>query len=310
MSSAAYSFRCKFEQTIVAMKKEIAIRYGGKNSYVGELLVNRLLPNEQVFGVGPIMFLDHIYPTFLDRKDTESPRNNAHPHRGIATFSYLFEGALAHSDSRGNSGVVEAGGVQWMKAGNGILHDEQPASRFFEQGGTLHSLQFWINLPAVVKAEDPEYQQVGSKDIPEGILPDAAGSIRVLLGSCGEYTSPVKTFNNEFIYHIKLNPKSTFTYSTKANLEYGVFIPSSEVFVNGEIFGKSQLLVFTKEGGEIELSNPGIHPADVILFGGEPYLEPVVAEGPFVMNTRQEIAGAYSDFFSGKYGEIPAEVRL
>lgn len=287
------------------MNESIKIISGGQNDRVGDLLVNRLLPNNKIFKVGPIVFLDHLYPV-VHKSRQPDPYNgqNAHPHRGIATFSYLLSGSLQHLDSRNNRGIVDAGGAQWMKAGNGIIHDEIPAPQFQQTGGVLHALQFWINLPSAIKMEEPEYKGLVSADIPETSLPDDAGTLRVLIGSSGGLRSPFKTFLKEFIFHVRLNPKSSFLYNTQAGLEYAAFIPAEEVVVNGEIAGNSRLLVFTDDASQIRLYNPGITTADAFIFGGAEYTEPIVSQGPFVMNSRLEIAQSYRDFFEGKYGEI------
>lgn len=287
------------------MKKQIRTSYGGKNAKVEDILVNRLLPNKEIKSVGPFVFLDHIYPA-MQQPQPPAPisKTAAHPHRGIATFSYMLSGDLEHFDSLGNHAIVEAGGVQWMKAGNGIIHDEHRSEAFQQQGGLFHGMQFWINLPAEQKADLPEYKSVNPADIPEAILPDEAGVLRVLIGICGVKKSPVKTYTSQFLYHVKLNPKSVFTLPTQAGMEYAAFIPAKEIKVNDNTFGKSELLIFEQSNQDIELYNPSITPADIMLFGGEPYMEPIVAEGPFVMNTRTEIAQAYRDFFDGKYGTI------
>ena len=293
------------------MQKNITAGFGGSNSKVGELLVNRLVPNRYIHAVGPFVFLDHLYP--VEQKPTVAQAPNgefAHPHRGIATFSYLFSGELEHFDSAGHHGIVSAGGAQWMKAGNGVVHDEHNSPAFQEKGGILHAVQFWINLPAVNKAEKPGYLGVNANDIPEVMLPDDAGFMRILIGSCGVSTSPVPTFSDEFIYHIKLNPKSTFNLPTNAWAEYAALTPSGEISINGQPFANSELVTFSQNAHEIELSNNSITQADILIFGGRPYAEPIVAQGPFVMNSHEEIATAYKDFFNGKYGEINYEKHL
>lgn len=293
------------------MKKSIVASFKGKNVKVADLLVNRLLPNPNIAKVGPFVLLDHVYPKKIEKQKT-IPYNGqfAHPHRGIATLSYVLSGELEHIDSYNNRGVVSAGGVQWMNAGSGIVHDEHLSSSFLANGGIFHSLQFWINLPAANKKELPAYVFVASEELPEIPLPNEGGAIKILLGKCGDNTSPIRTFSNQFIYHIKLNPKSTFNYSTKAEIEYAVFVPAKSVMVNGESVSNSLLVVLSKDDHAIDIYNPGIEEADVFVFGGEEYTEAHVAEGPFVMNTREEIAHAYADFFAGKYGEIAIQCEV
>ena len=286
------------------MKKEIKSIYGGVNSKVGDLLVNRLIPGRRIESVGSIVFLDHVYPKEVQETAASIPTGDfAHPHRGIATFSYVFSGGLVHYDSRGNRSSITAGGVQWMKAGNGIIHDEQPFAEK-DNGKLFHSLQFWINLPSKNKTEEPEYMALQAAEVPEVILPENSGVLRVLLGEFGCAVSPVNIFNKEFIYHIRLNPKSVFSLRTREGMEYGILLPEKEVMVNGTSIGNSKIAIFEPTGDVIEFENQNITPADFLVFGGQPYTEAIVAQGPFVMNNQSEIATAYGDFFEGKYGTI------
>lgn len=286
------------------MKKKIRSINNGINSRVGKFLVNRLLPNRDAAAIGPIVFLDHLYPIALKPDSTSIPTGEyAHPHRGIATFSYVLKGRLRHFDSRGNHDVIGAGGVQWMKSGNGIMHDEQPLPDT-ENGNLFHSLQFWINLPSKYKMEDPEYMAVQAEDIPMIMLPDDAGAMRILIGEFGCAASPVKTFSKQFIYHLELNPKSVFSMSSKEGMEYAAFVPENEVAINETLMSKSKIAIFESDGEEMIFENFHIKPADVFIFGGDKYAEPIVFQGPFVMNSAAGIADAYRDFFNGKYGTI------
>ncbi|GGH64437.1 hypothetical protein HNQ91_002299 [Filimonas zeae] len=285
------------------MKKSILTVNNGRNERVGEFLVNRLLPMPQKKAVGPVVFLDHIYPIDLADTTAQIPNGDfAHPHRGIATFSYVLNGQLAHWDSKGHHDIINKGGVQWMKAGNGIVHDEQPSGP--AGGGTFHSLQFWITLPAANKREAAEYQSVKGEDIPEIPLPGEAGTLRVLLGSFGSTSSPVKTYTHQFIYHLRIQAKSTFRWKAGTGNEFAAFVPDNTIILNGRELRKSKIAIFGNEGDEFVMENPDIVPADVFLFGGEAYNEAIVSQGPFVMNSYSEIAEAYKDFFDNKYGTI------
>jgi redox-sensitive bicupin YhaK (pirin superfamily) len=288
------------------MKKNIAISSGGINSRVGKLLVNRLLPNRYIPQIGPFVFLDHLYRTEFKQEATIKPISGdfAHPHRGIITFTYMFSGEMEHFDSKGNYGLVGAEGAQWMKAGNGIIHDEQPSPLFQKQGGFLHAVQFWINLPSAQKQEEGDYLALQPADIPVLELPEQAGVLRLVLGKLGDKESPVTRYTEQFVYHIKLNPKSSFTLNVNPEFEYGAFVPQKGVTINQALYENSQLVVFEQGGDEIVFSNEAIEQTDLLVFGGETYTEPIEAEGPFVMNSRIEIATAYRDFFEGKYGTI------
>lgn len=291
-------------RAIIVLAEICSMIYRGINSKVGELLVNRLLPSGTLRSVGAIVFLDHVYPVNLAHEQSPLPSGEfAHPHRGIATFSYVLSGSLSHYDSRANHSIVNAGGLQWMKAGNGIIHDEKPF--IAENDGPLfHSLQFWVNLPGTNKKEDPLYMALQAADVPQVELPDHSGTIRILLGQLGSLASLVPTFNNEFIYHLRLNPNSRFSYLPRQGHEIAAFVPTTEVATNDALVGNSKMLVIENDEKEIIFYNDQIKAADVLIFGGAPYSEPIVAEGPFVMNSQAEIAGAYRDFFAGAYGII------
>jgi redox-sensitive bicupin YhaK (pirin superfamily) len=289
----------------ITMKRSIKSSSGGRNVRVADWQVNRLIPGGEIVKVGPFVLLDHLYPVIQKGCEPAPYKGQyAHPHRGIITLSYVLCGSLHHLDSRDGDKVVGEGGVQWMKAGNGIIHDERPDADLQRKGGLLHVLQFWINLPAVNKADEPEYKALTADVIPELELPEYSGTLRILLGGSGVLKAPVDTYLDEFIYHIRLNPKSSFSCATRDYLEYAVFVPADEVHVNGEVIGKSHLVLPVDDGSAIRLYNPGITVVDLFIFGGKEYLEPIVQEGPFVMTSRAEIARAYRDFFEGRYGEL------
>jgi redox-sensitive bicupin YhaK (pirin superfamily) len=288
----------------VLMEKSIVAVLGGENVIVDDLLVNRLLPGPGYDAIGPVVRLEHTYPTELPgRIPGVTNRMHAHPHRGIVTCTYVLEGELTHIDSKGNHGKITAGGMQWLKAGNGIMHEESPDTIKAEKG-LYHCLQFWINLPAMNKLDAPEYIAIQPGEIPALLLPGHAGSIRILVGSFGSTISPVRTFSRQFIYHIRLNPKSAFTFSAKDDLHYAAFIPSFEVLINGCAVGKSKIIIFDSQGNDIHMKNEEIFKVDVLILGGESYAEQMVSQGPFVMNSYLELAKAYRDFFAGKYGTI------
>jgi redox-sensitive bicupin YhaK (pirin superfamily) len=280
----------------IVMNSATKIGSGGRNERMADLLLNRLLPNEQIMKVGPFVSLGHVYPILFQKQKPEPYRGqHAHPNRGIVSLNYVLSGSLQHNDSHHISGVVACGGVLWRNTGCGVIHDERPDT------GLFHSIEFWINLPAINKREDPECIALPAGDLPELELPGHAGQLKVLLGTCGVLQSPLKTFLKEFIYHIRLNPKSSFSYPVKQEMEYAAFVPADVIHIDDQKIGNSHLLAFPKNDTAIQLYNPGISVSDVFIFGGREYIEPIAVGGPFVMNTRKEIAQAYGDFFAGKY---------
>jgi redox-sensitive bicupin YhaK (pirin superfamily) len=291
----SWQFCCR---RIAVMCVETKTSSGGRNEKLADLLLNRLLPNEHVKKLGPFVSLTHVYPILIQKQEPQPYRGQyAHPNRGIVTLTYVLSGSLQYADSHHHSGVMESGGVLWRNTGCGVIHDERPAV------GLFHSIELWVNLPAINKTEDPECIALSANDLPELELPGNAGLLKVLLGACGARQSPLRTFLKEFIYHIRLNPKSSFSYPAKQEYEYAAFVPGDAIRINDQLISNSHLLAFSKNDSPIQLYNPGIHVSDVFIFGGQEYLEPIVVGGPFVMNTRKEIAQAYGDFFTGKYNK-------
>ncbi len=276
----------------------------GKNVKVGDLLVNRLIPAGEVNNVGPFLLLDHGYPINYQSGEHASPALNEHPHRGLVAITYVIKGEVEHFDSLGNHETAAEGCAHWLSAGNGVIHGERVSPRLRKSGGTFHAIQFWTNIPAAHKADDPKYQLLNAETFPVAQLPDHGGLIRVLIGKCGTIESPVKSLSKAFLYRITLNAKSEFQVTAGEEMKSAVFVPDHPVIVNGELMEKSQLLIFAESNAGIVLRNPGIFNADVFILGGPEPDETLVVQGPFVMNSQNEISMAYRDFFDGKYGAI------
>lgn len=285
--------------------KQIESRGTASPERVGPVTVARALPNSQTQAVGPVVFLDHVLEkTFKPREFPEPDGSFAHPHRGIATFTYLMKGDVIHFDSHGGYGHVGAGGVQWMSAGNGVVHDEVMPKPFRDNGGKFYAFQFWVNLPAKNKAEPPSYMPVQKDDLPMIALPENAGVLKVLLGEFDGQSSPVPAFSEQFIWHVRLNPGAKTTLPTVKGHEHAGYLPVAEAVVSSAEVAALEFFLFEEEGQDIVLENPTSEALDIMIFGGEPYLEPIVPNGPYIMNSVDEIRQAHLDFQQGKYGQI------
>ncbi|GAA6765760.1 pirin family protein [Flavobacterium sp. CGRL1] len=292
------------------MQRKIQYTYRGHSADIAEMVIFRILPNDKTTAVGPFVFLDYISRVNYKPRTPQKPDGHgAHPHRGIATFTYLIHGEFEHYDSRDHYGVVSGGGGQWMKAGNGIIHDENFSQEFQKNGGLLLGLQFWINLPSSAKKEQPDYMAVQDQDLPKIVLPDDAGVFKVVIGSYQDCTSKVKTFTKQFLYHITLKSGKSYTLPTENEAEYAAFLPNGNSKINDSELMEGELAVFDQQGAEIILTNNSIADADILIFGGEHYNEPIVSYGPFVMNSKEEIREAYNDFYDGKYGVVTHSKR-
>lgn len=284
------------------MKKEISFSTKGNRADLGSLTINRMLPNRYANKVGPFVFLDYVAPAI---KETITKNGmGAHPHRGIATLTYIRQGEEEHFDSAGNYAKIHSGGIQWMKAGTGIVHDGNLNYDSETDSKMVQGFQFWINLPAKNKAEKPAHLAIQANEVPKKTLLDESGWIKVIVGNYEELSSKIPNYSEQFLYHIHLEAGKQFSINLVDKIESAAFLTSPNVILNNAEFQAGEFVEFDRKAGEIEIKNRAQTSVDILLFGGEEYTEPVVAEGPFVMNSQSEIAEAYQDFYAGKYGDI------
>ncbi len=250
--------------------------------------------------LSPFLMLDYAEPWTL--LPTEHPRGvDVHPHKGFETVTIVWQGALAHEDSSGGKGNLYEGDVQWMTAGSGILHKEFHEENFSRNGGVLQMAQLWINLPAKNKSTPPAYQDIQSKNIPEIILSDDKGKIRIIAGEMNCVKGAATTFTRMNIFDVHANRDADFDLETIDGDSTALLVLKGTVYVNEEqVTREGELIVFEKEGNKIHIqTNNEVH---LLLLSGEPITEPVAAYGPFVMNTQEEIREAINDYNAGKFG--------
>jgi len=192
----------------------------------------------------------------------------------------------------------------WMKAGNGVIHNEAIGPDTKTSGKLMHGFQFWMNLPAVEKNKNPEYLAVQNEELPLVQLDNNAGTLKVVVGEYGGQSSKIPTYAKQYLFHIKLQAGKTFTLPTENGLEYAAFLPQQDLTISEVKYHLGDLVGFDDKDGDIKFTNHLETEAELIIFGGEKYTEPFVAQGPFVMSTREEIQQAHNDYMSGKYGEI------
>lgn len=218
-----------------------------------------------------------------------------HPHRGIETVTVVFEGHLAHRDNHGGQGLLGPGDIQWMTAGRGVIHAENPVA-----GETVHSLQLWINLPRSAKMATPRYQDLSGTALP--VREEEGARIRVISGSSGGVKAP--TLNHVPVTAVEFGLEAGATVSQELPGSYNGFIYMVEGAgtVGGTRATKGQVLWTSPvEGAESRLTLQAETPLRAYLFAGEPLREPVVAYGPFVMNSEEEIRQAFADYRNGKF---------
>jgi redox-sensitive bicupin YhaK (pirin superfamily) len=225
-----------------------------------------------------------------------------HPHRGFETVTLAWEGAVAHRDNAGHAGVIGPGDVQWMTAGGGIFHEEYHEESLTRRGGKLHMMQLWVNLPKKDKMTAPTYQPITTAQIPSVPL-EGGGEIRVIAGEHAGARGPAHTFTPITMLDVRLAAGARLPVTLPASHNALVVVARGRVRAGASSAGTGELVLFANDGARIELLAE--EDAHVIVLAGEPLGEPIVAYGPFVMNTVQEIDQAILDVNSGKFGEVP-----
>jgi redox-sensitive bicupin YhaK (pirin superfamily) len=279
--------------------RTVAAVHPARRDDIADLVTRRPLPGPGVPQVDPFLFLNHHGPQVY-------PPNNAglpfgpHPHRGFETVTFILEGNLAHYDSGGHASVIEAGGVQWMTAGSGLVHAEVSPPEFKRDGGPMEILQLWVNLPARLKMTEPRYSGVQKDQIPAVPLPDGAGTLELVSGTFAGAEGPIQSLTGVFMSVVRL--KAGGRAELPAPRGYSVFLYAVRggVEVAGTPIDPWHLVELNDDGDSLAVQ-AGDEEA-MLLFGhADPIGEPVVAHGPFVMNSEAEIRQAILDYQAGKF---------
>jgi quercetin 2,3-dioxygenase len=267
---------------------------------IADLITYSPLPSRSLDQLDPFLFLNHHGP------QQYRPNNNGlpfgpHPHRGMETVTFILEGDIMHKDSGGHESVINAGGVQWMTAGSGLIHAEVSSTDFKKNGGDMEILQLWINLPARLKMTKPAYTGLQKEAIPSLPLDGGQVTLNLIAGQWDGQQGPFRPMTDVFMSTVYFQPGGTFAAQVPADHTIFFYVVRGQLAVNGQEGEALQLVEFGYDAEEIQVQASG---DSVILFGHAlPYHEPVVAQGPFVMNTQEEIMEAYSDYRAGKFGQ-------
>ncbi|MFC5512082.1 pirin family protein [Massilia jejuensis] len=268
---------------------------------IGDLITQRPLPNAHLDQVDPFLFLNHHGP------QTYPPHNRGlpfgpHPHRGFETVTFILAGMLTHKDSAGHESIIRAGGVQWMTAGSGLIHAEISPREFLDKGGPLEILQLWVNLPPHLKMTAPAYTGLQKEDIPALVLDGGRVTMHLSAGEWDGTRGPVNSLTGVFMSAVEfkaggrlrvpgLAGRNVFLYVVRGALQVGVA---------DDRVGAFHLAELGSEGDEVGMR--ALEDAVVLLGHAEPIGAPMVAHGPFVMNSRAEIEQAIRDYQAGKFG--------
>ena len=249
----------------------------------------------RIIGTPELNMLDPFL--LLDEFGSENPNDYIagfppHPHRGFETITYMMNGKFRHRDSAGNEGYLRDGSVQWMTAGRGVIHSEMPE----QTEGLVRGFQLWLNLPQKKKMIDPAYQDIHAERIP--VIHETNGSFKIIAGTYNGTTGPGKSHSPVLIMDIYINKNSECIIPVSSGWNAFGFIYEGNVF-SDQYVSKGQLATYGM-AGKIHYKTKD-NAAGVFLAAGEPLNEPVARGGPFVMNTREEILQAFSDYQEGNF---------
>ena len=236
-----------------------------------------------------------------------------HPHRGFETVTYIIDGVFRHQDSNGGGGLITNGDTQWMTAGGGILHIEEPPEELVLSGGLFHGFQLWVNLPARLKMTQPRYQDIRAGQVALLTSADGGALLRVIAGELGGHAGPGVTHTPITLVHATVSPGAQVRLPWRADFNALGYVLAGAGSVGADhqpvrtgqlaVFGHGEALTIAADK-QMDGPSPTL---DILLLGGEPIHEPVATYGPFVMNTRAELAQAFEDYQKGRLGSIPAQ---
>jgi hypothetical protein len=279
--------------------------------YEGEgFPVRRAFAGVDMTALDPFIHLDQMGE--VEYAPGEPKGTPWHPHRGFETVTYMIDGEMAHQDSNGGGGLITNGDTQWMTAGSGLLHIETPPEHVVTSGGLFHGFQLWVNLPRSQKLTTPRYQDIRASKVALLSSPDGGALLRVIAGEVAGHEGPGVTHTPIALVHATLTAGASLTLPWRPDFNALVYVLSGQGSVGAEarpihsgqlaVFGAGDTLTIAADARQ-ESRSPDL---DVLILGGLPIREPVVAYGPFVMNTRAEVMQAFEDFQKGRLGTIPA----
>ena len=257
--------------------------------------LKRSIGTPEVDYIDPFLMLDEFGS---DNKDDYVAGFPPHPHRGIETVTYMLNGQFEHEDSTGSKGKMEPGDVQWMKTGRGIIHSEMPAMT----GGKLLGFQLWINMPAKLKKNKPEYLYIKSAEL--GVHKDSEKTIKIIAGKFEKTEGPQSNHNVEPIYfHIDLNEGKEFKFEVPGGHNSFIYILKGELKIGEKEHDKTtnSNLILLERGNKICVK--ANKKTEFLFISGKPIGEPIARGGPFVMNTKAEILEAIQDYNNGTFAK-------
>lgn len=274
--------------------------------YVGDgFRVHNFIPSTQPLSMrrmSPFILLDYNAPFYFPPSD-QLRGVGVHPHRGFETVTIAYKGRVAHRDSSGGGGIIGEGDVQWMTAASGILHKEYHEENFSKTGGFFQIVQLWVNLPARYKMSAPKYQAIAQHQINSYQLPNNGGTVAVIAGQYADVQGAATTFTPMHLYNAHLKAGTILPLSFPSHYNTALLVVAGNIRINGGENVPTNHFALLRNNGE-DFSVTANDDALVLVLSGEPIDEPIAAQGPFVMNTPEELAQARRDFAMGKFGQL------
>jgi len=270
---------------------------------IGNFMVGRLLPFREKRAVGPFVFIDHMGPAEL--KAGEGMDVPPHPHIGLSTLTFLFEGSIMHKDSLGSEVEIEPGAVNWMTAGKGIAHSERTSMEKRKQATVLHGLQIWVALPKALEQCEPSFTHIEESQIPQ--WEENGVSFKLIAGEALGKKSPVPVYSKLFFIEIKTTRAAKINLGDQLFGESALYILNGSVTSDGHNFGPKQLLVAKQNSlCEFELSPH----STVYIFGGEPFPEERFIDWNFVSSDKKLIEEARENWLVQSFPKVPGETEF
>ncbi|HTL87018.1 MAG TPA: pirin family protein [Acidimicrobiia bacterium] len=262
-------------------------------------------PGAELGATDPFLMLDEMGP--IEYGPGEAKGAPDHPHRGFETVTYLFDGEMEHRDSTGGGGLLRGGDTQWMTAGAGLVHSETPTPAMLRDGGLMHGIQLWVNLPRTDKLAMPRYQDLTGDRLTLLRTADERALVRLVAGELDGHRGPGSTYTPIVYAHATIKPGGRLALAWPDVYNALVYVVRGSVRVadDSRPINAQQLAVLGREGDTVVVEAD--EESDVLLLGGRPLREPIAWYGPFVMNTKQEIIDAVDDFEAGRMGSIAPE---
>jgi redox-sensitive bicupin YhaK (pirin superfamily) len=281
--------------------RTVKLQHPAYRDDIGDLSTVRPLPGPYAEQIDPFLFLNHHGPQVY-RPGNRGLPFGPHPHRGFETVTFIVDGELAHVDSGGGESIIYPGGVQWMTAGRGLVHAEISPASFKRAGGPLEILQLWVNLPSRLKMVPPRYVGLQKADIPELSLDGGRVRVELVSGTWGDRVAPIQSLTDVHLATVAFEAGSRVDIPVASTRNVFLYVVRGTVHVCGIEADACHLVELHNDGDQVSIEAAT---DALVLFGhAEPLGEPVVASGPFVMNTRDEIRQAMLDYQAGLFGGV------